>query len=67
MTRFGAALGIRFGKDTLQFIDFLYSNGFNHIEVRRDNDYVYGMVDSVLMGQVFSEYDFTISYHAPSR
>lgn len=67
MTRIGAALDLRFGKDTLQFIDFLYSNGFNHIEVRKDNDYVYGTVDSTLMGRVLSEYDFTISYHAPSR
>ncbi|MEA1870131.1 MAG: sugar phosphate isomerase/epimerase [Euryarchaeota archaeon] len=67
MTRIGASLDLRFGKDTLQFIDFLYSNGFDHIEVRKDNDYVYGMVDSDLLGQVLSEYDFTISYHAPSR
>jgi len=67
MTRIGAALDLRFGKDTLQFIDFLYSNGFDHIEIRKDNDYVYGTVDSALMGRVLSEYDFTISYHAPSR
>jgi len=67
MTRIGAALDLRFGKNTLQFIDFLYSNGFNHIEVRKDNDYVYGTADSALLGQVLSEYDFTISYHAPSR
>ena len=67
MTRIGASLDLRFGKDTLQFIYFLYSNGFDHIEVRKDNDYVYGPVDSALLGQVLSEYDFTISYHAPSR
>jgi sugar phosphate isomerase/epimerase len=67
MTRIGAALDLRFGKDTLQFIDFLYSNGFDHIEIRKDNDYVYGTVDSALLGRVLSEYDFTISYHAPSR
>ena len=67
MTRIGAALDLRFGKNTLQFIDFLYSNGFSHIEVRKDNDYVYGTADSALLGQVLSEYDFTISYHAPSR
>ncbi|NOQ33615.1 MAG: TIM barrel protein [Methanosarcinales archaeon] len=67
MTRIGAALDLRFGKNTLQFIDFLYSNGFNHIEVRKDNDYVYGTVDSALLGRVLSEYDFTISYHAQSR
>ena len=67
MTRIGAALDLRFGKDTLHFIDFLYSNGFDHIEIRKDNDYVYGTVDSALLGQVLSEYDFTISYHAPSR
>ena len=67
MTRIGAALDLRFGKNTLQFIDFLYSNGFDHIEVRKDNDYAYGTADSALLGQVLSEYDFTISYHAPSR
>ncbi|MHC1575616.1 MAG: sugar phosphate isomerase/epimerase family protein [Candidatus Methanogasteraceae archaeon] len=67
MTRIGASLDLRFGKDTLQFIDFLYSNEFYHIEVRKDNDYVYGMADSDLLGQVLSLYDFTISYHAPSR
>ena len=67
MTRIGAALDLRFGKDTLQFIDFLYSNGFDHIEIRKDNDYVYKTVDSALLGRVLSLYDFTISYHAPSR
>ena len=67
MTRIGAALDLRFGKNTLQFIDFLHSNGFDHIEVRKDNDYIYGTVNSTLMGRVLSEYDFTISYHAPSR
>jgi len=54
MTRIGAALDLRFGKNTLQFIDFLYSNGFDHIEVRKDNDYVYGTVNSPLLEQVLS-------------
>ncbi len=67
MTRIGAALDLRFGKNTLQFIDFLYSNGFDHIEVRKDNDYVYKTADPDLLGRILSEYDFTISYHAPSR
>jgi sugar phosphate isomerase/epimerase len=67
MTRIGAALDLRFGKDTLQFIDFLYSNGFDHIEIREENDHVYGEVDPALLGTILSDYDFTISYHAPSR
>ncbi|MEA3294411.1 MAG: sugar phosphate isomerase/epimerase [Euryarchaeota archaeon] len=67
MLRIGAALDLRFGKNTMQFIDFLSSNGLNHIEIRKDNDYVYGEMDPVKLNRVLSEYDFTISYHAPSN
>jgi len=44
MTRIGAALDLRFGKNNLQFLDFLHSNGFDHIEIKKDNDHVYGEV-----------------------
>jgi len=67
MIRMGAALDLRFGKDTMEFMDFLYSNGFNHIEIRKDNDYVYGEVDPVKLKNILNEYDFTISYHAPTH
>ncbi|MGP8321571.1 MAG: sugar phosphate isomerase/epimerase family protein [Methanosarcinaceae archaeon] len=65
MTRIGGALDLRFGKNTLQFLDFLHSNGFSHIEIKKDNDYVYGEIDPAKLERILSEYDITISYHAP--
>ena len=67
MTRIGAALDLRFGKNTLQFLDFLHSNGFDHIEIKKDNDHVYGEVKPAELERTLSEYDITISYHAPHR
>ena len=67
MTRIGAALNLHFGKNTLQFLDFLYSSGFDHIEIKKDNDHVYGEVNPVELERMLSEYDITISYHAPHR
>ncbi|MDK2947538.1 MAG: hypothetical protein PWQ63_698 [Methanolobus sp.] len=65
--RIGASLDLRFGQDSLEFLDFLNSNGFRHIEVRKDNDHVFGKVDPEMMKSMLSDYDFTISYHAPHR
>ncbi len=65
--RLGASLDLRFGYDTLEFMEYLHNIGLNHIEVRRDNEYVHGQVNPDLMREKLKEYGFTLSYHAPCR
>jgi sugar phosphate isomerase/epimerase len=65
--RLGASLDLRFGYDTLEFMEYLHKIGLNHIEVRRDNEYVHGQVGPDLMREKLKEYGFTLSYHAPCR
>ncbi|MBU4057332.1 sugar phosphate isomerase/epimerase [Patescibacteria group bacterium] len=61
MNRIGASLEMRHEKSLEEFIPLMAQLGFNHVEIKKDNDYVYGNKGLELL----DEYGFTVSYHAP--
>jgi len=64
--KIGTSLEIHFKKSTPEFIKWAYELGLEHVEVKRDHDFIYPLdIDEVR--KVLKEYGITIGYHAPYR
>lgn len=64
--RIGASLEVRFEKTMPEFIKWAHNIGLNHVEIKRDHDFIYPF-NSNEIHKILRDYDITLGYHAPYR
>lgn len=64
--RIGASLEVRFEKTMPEFIKWIHKIGLNHIEVKRDHNFIYP-IDVNEIRDMLKDYNITLGYHAPYR
>lgn len=68
MSRLGAAMDVRFAVSVTEFLDYITDIGLDHLEVKRE--YLEGHPDTPdpeRLGELATEYDVTVTLHAPFR
>lgn len=65
--RIGASLEVRSEKTTLEFIEWLHEIGMNHVEIKRDHDFIYPDIAADKVRKLLKNCDMTLGYHAPYR
>lgn len=64
--RIGASLEVRSEKTTAEHIEWLHEIGLNHIEIKRDHDFIYPLAADKVR-KLLKNCDMTLGYHAPYR
>lgn len=68
MSRLGAAMDVRFAVSVSEFLDYITDLGLNHLELKREYLEAHpNAPDAERLGELATEYDVTVTLHAPLR